>query len=176
MTTQRPTQAAVLDAGLHWLYETGQPDNAHAQHHGEMIAADGNRTYRFIPVGAENLPVVVMDVAKVEYKPGADGDMVPANPLEPGELEALAAELERRGFTVRSTWNGHPAISGTVGLARPAHPGQVAAVKRYHAGCQQHPRRRVFCDCEAWRAGFRRVVRPVVEAAASAAGEQRPTA
>ena len=168
MTTQRPTRTTVLDAGLHWLYETAQPDDAHAQHHGEQLAADGNRTYRFVPVGAENLPVIVVDVAKVEYKPGPDGDMVPANPLEPGELEALAAELERRGFPVRSTWNGHPAISGSVGLARPAHPEQIAAVERYHAGCLEHPRRSVFCDCEAWQAGFRRVVRPVIDRAPTA--------
>ncbi|MBI0300466.1 hypothetical protein JBE04_39930 [Streptomyces sp. PRKS01-29] len=157
------TRAAVLDAGLRWLYETEQPDNAHAQHHGEQLAADGNRSYSFVPVGARSLPVVVVDVAKVEWiDNGPNQLMTPANPLEPGELETLAVELERRGFTVRSTWNGHPAITGSVGLARPAHPSQVAAVERYRAGCPEHPQRRVFCDCEAWRAGFRRAVRPVI--------------
>lgn len=164
----RHTAADVLTAGLRWLYETAQPDDAHAQHHGELLAADNNRTYRFIPRGARNLPVVVVDVTKVEWVKSDPFTMEPLNPLEPGELEALAAELRRRGFDVYDTWNGGlGAITGSVGLARPAHPGQVAAVERYHRGCPDHPERRVFCDCETWRAGFRRVVRPTVEPAAS---------
>ncbi|MDX3230568.1 hypothetical protein [Streptomyces sp. ME19-01-6] len=170
MTKPRPTQTAVLDAGLRWLFETEQPADAWAQHHGEMIPADGNRTYSFVPVGARQHPVVVVDVAKVEWiNNGPNQLQTPANPLEPGELQALAAELERRGFAVEATWNGSPgAITGSVGLARPAHPTQVAAVERYHAGCQQHPRRSVFCECEAWLAGFRRVVQPVIDQATCA--------
>ncbi|MFE3657237.1 hypothetical protein [Streptomyces sp. NPDC059165] len=155
-TTAHPADA-VLTAGLCWLYETEQPADAHAQHHGEMLAADGNRTYSFVPVGARKLPVVVVDVARVEWIDNGPNELkTPANPLEPGELEALAAELERRGFPVDGTWNGHPGITGSVGLRRPAHPSQVAAVERYHRGCQDHPARSVFCDCEVWRAGFRR--------------------
>jgi hypothetical protein len=153
------TRDAALTLGLRWLYETVQPDDARAQHHGEMLAADGNRTYRFIPVGACDLPVVAVDVTKVEW---VDVDPItrkPANGLEPGELAALADELRRRGYEVRDTWNGAAGgITGSIGLARPAHPSQVAAVERYHRGCPDHPRRSVFCDCEAWRAGFRRVV------------------
>ena len=159
--TSTVSVADVLTTGLHWLYETVQPDDAHAQHHGEMLAADGNRTYRFIPRGARNLPVVVVDVAKVEWTDnGPNQPNTPANPLEPGELADLAAELERRGYAVDGTWNGHPGITGSVGLARPAHPTQIAAVERYHAGCPEHPKRSVFCDCETWRAGAARVVRP----------------
>lgn len=154
--------ADVLTAGLRWLYETGQPDNAHAQHHGEQLAADNNRIYRFIPVGAANLPVVVVDVAKIEWTTDARGYNVAANPLEPDELERLAEEIRALGYEVGHTWNGHPATTGSVGLVRPAHPAQVAAVERYHRGCPDHPQRSVFCDCEVWRAGFRRVVRPAV--------------
>lgn len=159
--------ADVLTAGLHWLYETTQPDDARAQHHGEQFAVDNNRTYRFVPVGARNLPVIVVSVARVEW---ADVDPItrePGNPLAVGELETLADELRRRGFDSYGTWNGHPAVTGSVGLTRPAHPGQVAAVERYRRGCPDHPARSVFCDCEAWRAGFRRVVRPAVKPTAT---------
>lgn len=152
------TRDAALTLGLHWLYETVQPDDAHAQHHGDLLGADGNRIYRFIPVGARQLPVVVVDVAKVEWVQANPTTMEPANPLEPGELAALAEELRRRGFPVQATWNGDPGITGSVGLARPAHPSQVAAVERYHRGCPDHPQQSVFCNCEAWRAGFRRIV------------------
>lgn len=149
------TRETALDAGLHWLYETAQPDDAHAQHHGDTIGLPAaNRYYGFCPSGAEGLPVVVVNVAKPELRPYEP----PLNPLAPDELSDLARELEARGFAVRTTWNGHPAITGSVGLVRPAHPTLLAAVDRYRAGCLDHPKRSVFCDCEAWRAGFRRVV------------------
>lgn len=149
--------AAILDTGLHWLYDTVQPDDAHQQHHGITIShPEGNRLYGFCPTGADNLPVVVVNVARPELRPND----LPANPLRPDELFDLAIELEARGYTVRTTWNGHPAITGSVGLIRAAHPTLIAAVQRYHRGCTVHPQRSVFCDCEAWRAEGRRIVRP----------------
>jgi len=156
------TLASVLDAGLGWLYDTIQPDDAHQQHHGITLGVpEANRIYGFCPTGAEGLPVVVVEVAKPELRPY----QLPLNPIEPEELPALASELEQRGFKVRVTWNGHPAISGSVGLARPAHPTLLAAVQRYHRGCTVHPDRSVFCGCEHWRAEGSRIVRPVPLAA-----------
>ena len=161
-STATPSLDSVLTTGLNWLYDTVQPDDAHTSHHGIVLGLlAANRIYGFCPTGAKNLPVVVVDVAKPEHR----DYLPPANPLAPDELSDLAQELERRGFTVRTTWNGHPGITGSVGLTRPAHPTLVAAVQRYHRGCTVHPKRSVFCDCEAWRAGFARVVRPVVEPA-----------
>ncbi len=155
MTTR--TLADILDTGLNWLYDTVQPDNAHQQHHGITIGLPAaNRYYGFCPDGAEHLPVVIVNVAHPEYR----DNLPPANPLEPGELFDLATELEARGYTVRTTWNGHPAITGSVSLVQPAHPTLVAAVQRYHRGCVVHPERSVFCDCEAWRAEGARIVRP----------------
>lgn len=149
--------AAILDTGLNWLYDTTQPDDAHQQHHGITIGHPAaNRYYGFCPTGAENLPVVTVNVAKVEYRDYEP----PVNPLEPGELFDLAQELEARGYTVRTTWNGHPAVTGSVSLVQPAHPTLVAAVQRYHRGCTVHPERSVFCDCDAWTAEGRRIVRP----------------
>lgn len=162
-TDQTRTLTTILDAGLRWLYETEQPDDAHQQHHGIGIGhPEANRWYGFCPTGARNLPVVSVNVSKVEYKLDSHGDPVPANPLEPGELDALADELRRRGFNVDDTWNGHPGVTGSVGLAWSAHPTLVAAVDRYRRGCIVHPQRSVFCDCEAWRAEGARIVRPAL--------------
>ncbi|MFH8581692.1 hypothetical protein [Streptomyces zaomyceticus] len=159
MTDHLPL-AEALTAGLHWLYETEQPDDAWMQHHGEQIPVIGNRFLAFVPTSDGGLPVVVIGVVKPKWKEGPRGDMVPTNPLTPIELPRLAAELEQRGYAVRSTWNGFPGATGSVGLARPAHPSQVAAVKRYRAGCQEHPARSVFCECASWRAGFERAICP----------------
>ncbi|MBJ6623518.1 hypothetical protein [Streptomyces sp. DHE17-7] len=152
-----PDLTHILDAGLEWLYETVQPDNAHQQHHGITIGhPEANRLYGFCPTGADNLPVVVVNVAKPELHPYD----LPANPLRPDELFDLATALEAHGLTVRTTWNGHPAITGSVGLVQPAHPTLIAAVDRYHRGCTVHPERSVFCDCEHWREEGRRIVGP----------------
>ncbi|WP_060886218.1 hypothetical protein [Streptomyces caniscabiei] len=162
MTTTPRTLAAILDTGLGWLYDTVQPDDAHQQHHGLTLhLPEANRWYGFCPTGAHRLPVVSVDVLKIEWIDNGPNDVqTPANPLDPDELTDLAAELRRRGFDVDGTWNGHPSTTGSVGLARTAHPTLIAAVDRYRKGCLEHPRRSVFCDCDAWNAGFRRVVRP----------------
>lgn len=155
------TLAQILDTGLSWLFDTEQPDDAHSQHHGIVLhLPDANRWYGFCPAGARNRPVVTVDVTKVKHEQDDDGDWIPANPLTPTELQELAEELRRRGFDVDDTWNGHPGVTGSVGLVRPAHPSLVAAVDRYRRGCIKHPQRSVFCDCDAWNAGFSRVVRP----------------
>lgn len=160
--------ATTLTAGLRWLYETEQPDNACQEHHGLLLRAPTtNRLYSFIPANDGRRVVVAVNVATIEWIDNGPNELkTPANPLEPGELVALAADLRALGFEVTSTWNGHPQTTGSVGLARPAHPSLLAAVDRYHAGCLVHPRRGAFCDCEAWRAGYDRVVRPVLTPAA----------
>lgn len=152
----------ILAAGLRWLYETEQPTDAWQEHRGLLLRAPAsNRCYSFIPANDWRRVVVAVDVAKIEWIDNGPNELrTPANPLESGELEALAAELRVLGFEITSTWNGHPQTSGSIGLARPAHPSLVAAVDRYHAGCLAHPKRGVFCDCDAWRSGFARIVRP----------------
>lgn len=154
--------ARILDTGLGWLFDTVQSDDAHAQHHGIVLGLpEANRWYGFCPDGARHLPVVSVNVVKPEWiDNGFNRPSTLANPIGPAELPELAAELRRRGFESFGTWNGHPGDTGSVGLARPAHPTLVAAVDRYHRGCTVHPQRSVFCDCEDWTAGFRRIVRP----------------
>jgi hypothetical protein len=158
----------VLTAGLRWLYETEQPDNAW-QHRGLLLPTPAtNRLYSFIPANDWKRPVIAVDVATIEWIDNGPNELpTPANPLEPGELDALAAVLRTVGFELTSTWNGHPQTTGSVGLARPTHPSLLAAVDRYHAGCLVHPERSVFCDCDSWRSGFRRMVRPQLGALAA---------
>ncbi|MFB7832044.1 hypothetical protein [Streptomyces sp. NPDC056056] len=151
----------ALAAGLRWLYETEQPNDAWMQHLGQSIPVADNRSLTFAPSGANQLPVIAIEVSWPTWRKGPAGDLVPGNPLAPNELPRLAAALEQRGFSVRSTWNGFPAHSGSVGLARPAHHSQYAAVERYRAGCREHPARSVFCECDSWHAGFTRAVRPL---------------
>lgn len=154
--------ARILDAGLGWLYDTTQPDDAHVTHHGITIGhPEANRWYVFTPDGAQHLPTVIVNVSHPEWIDNGFGQpSTLANPLAPDELPTLAEELRRRGFDVASTWNGHPGDTGSVGLVRPAHPSLVAAVQRYHRGCTVHPQRSVFCDCEEWTAAYRRAVKP----------------
>ena len=177
MTEQPRTLARILDTGLGWLYDTVQPDDAHQHHLGIVLHLPAaTRWYGFCSAAANNLPFVSVDVIKVEHKFDDDGDSIPANPLEPDELATLAAELEQRGHKVTSTWNGHPGVTGSVGLARAAHPTLVAAVDRYRRGCIEHPDRSVFCDCEHWRAEGARIVRPAPRPAVpSAAAETSRT-
>lgn len=161
------TLTAVLTAGLHWLYETEQPADAWQDHHGLLLRAPAtNRLFSFSTADyRRRLPMIAVDVATIEWIDNGSNELkTPANPLKPGELEDLAAELRALGFEVTSTWNGYPQTTGSVGLVRPAHPSLVAAVRRYHRGCPDHPGRSVFCECESWSAGFRRVVKPAVPA------------
>ncbi|MFF7067339.1 hypothetical protein [Streptomyces pseudovenezuelae] len=156
------TLATILDTGLGWLYDTVQPDDAHASHHGIVLhLPDANRCYGFCPSGYRSRTVVIVDVARVEWiDNGPNALQTPANPIEKGELDALAEELRSRGYDVGDTWNGHPGVTGSVGLVRPAHPSLVAAVDRYRRGCTAHPNRSVFCDCDHWRAEGARIIRP----------------
>lgn len=133
----------VVRSGLRWVYETEQPDSAVLQHHGEGLPSVANRNVSFCPVGWARHVVVVLAVSKVEYGPGPG--CRPENPLARGELEAFAGLLRQLGQRVVKTWNGHPWVSGSVALGRPAHPSLVAAVQRYHAGCPRHGG--VFCRC-----------------------------
>lgn len=145
----------VLRSGLAWLCDTEQPEMAVLQHHGEGLASLGNRGVRFIPSGWAGRVVIVVDVTKVEYgtDPRARG---PLNPLTVGELGAFTGLLVDLGHTVVHTWNGHPAATGSLALAEPAHPSLQAAVFRYLAGCPRH--RTTLCRCGWYGEGHRHVI------------------
>lgn len=144
----------MLLIGLRWLFDTAQLDTALQQHHGQQIGSVGNRTLRFIPSGWNGHAIVVVDVAHVDY---GQPHEPPRNPLAPGELAAFADLLDGMGEDVAATWNGHPAITGSLALARPAHPSLQAAVSRYTAGCQRHGGDRL-CPCDWYIRGHRHIV------------------
>lgn len=159
-------RSAVLRAGLTWLYETEQPAEAIDQHHGAYSPAVDGRICRFIPVGWQQHPVVVVDVAHPVY----DGHEV-TNPLggpaEVAEVVDALAELGRRHL---ETWNGvEGSITASISLVDAAHPSLVAAVHRYFASCPEHGS--VFCgtqhDCTWFRDGKRLIVPPSWPASSS---------
>jgi hypothetical protein len=158
------TRTEALAAGLRWLYETEQPDGAALQHHGVTLAVDGNRWFRFLPSGDHREVIVVVNVAEVEWRDVDSWTKAPMNPLELGELAKLASELDTLGAHVVDVWNGHPGITGSLRLARPAHPSLLSAVDRYHAGCPEHPKRGVFCDCDWYAKASALIVQPVLTA------------
>lgn len=152
----------VLAAGLAWLYDTAQPDGAILQHHGASLPPVGNRRYRFIPAGWDGRAIVVVEVANVEWTTQGDQEVV-ANPLEPDELDRLTADLADLGAEVIHTWNGHPAITGSLALKRPAHPTLLAAVNRCRAGCPDHSGPLCsWAGCRWYPDGYARVVMPAL--------------
>ncbi|MFF9568455.1 hypothetical protein [Streptomyces sp. NPDC014685] len=154
---------SILSAGLRWLYGTEQPAESLLSHHGETLA-DTDRTYRFVPRGADQRPVVVVDVRRPTWTVDAVGDMVPANPIGHRELVEMQADLAVLGVTVAHTWNGYPAHTGSLGLVDTAHPSLLAAVDRVRAGCPDHPGK-LLCDwigCPWYGTGHARIVRPTV--------------
>lgn len=142
----------VLLSGLRWLYDTPQPDTAILHHHGQRLPSVGNRHLDFTPVGWAGRVIIVLSVSHVDL-----GERWPArNPLRTDELDQLADLLDGMGETVVHRWNGNPHISGSIALARRAHPTLDAAVRRYHAGCPDHGGS-VFCRCSWYSTGYRTV-------------------
>jgi hypothetical protein len=157
----------ILGTALRWLYDVAQPDGAILQHHGVHVGATGNRKFSAAPSAWDGRAVLVVDVAHLEYRPGPYGYDIPANPLEPGELERLAARMAELGAPVIHSWNGHPATSGSLALERDAHPSLVAAVDRYRAGCPDHTGPLCSWDgCQWYPRGSALIVPPTVPAAA----------
>lgn len=144
----------VLLIGLRWMFDTPQPDTALQHHHGQQISSVGNRTLRFIPSGWNGHAIVVVEVTHVDY---GQPRQPPRNPLDPGELAAFIDLLDGMGEDVVATWNGSPATTGSLALARPAHPALQASVRRYSRGCPQHGGHQ-FCRCDWYDRGRRQLV------------------
>ena len=72
----------------------------------------------------------MVDVAHVEW---GRTDTSCRYPLAADELDAFNAALSDLGAEVIRTWNGHPAIPGSLALKQPAHPTLAAAVRQHHA-------------------------------------------
>lgn len=148
----------TLRAGIRWLHDTEQPDSAALSHHGLSLPVVANRRFTFVPEGAFGRPVVVVEVAKIEWVERGVY-RAPGNPLEPGELSDLATLLASLGAESERTWNGN-GTTGSVGLKYPAHPTLIAAVNRYRAGCLTHPTEHVFCKCDWYRNGRKLLITP----------------
>jgi hypothetical protein len=159
-----PSRKAVLEAGLRWLFDTCQPDDAILHHGGSPIfPADDGRTYRFVPAGPGGKPVIVVNVGhpQREQRRGRHGaEWVLTNPLAPNELAEISAVLQELGRKVWHTWNGHPSQTGSVALEKQAHTSLRSCVYRYSQGCPTH--RTVFCArdkaCRWYATGHAKIV------------------
>jgi hypothetical protein len=165
---------AVLAAGLAWLYDTVQPDDALLQANGGPACRVGDRRYSFTPVGFDGGPVLVIDVAKPVYDYTRNSPRL-TNPLGgPAEMDAHADLLTELGYPPVTSWNGQ-SVSETGSFLLPgrAHPSLTAATERYRAGCPKHDT--VFCGwqgrtaderaCTWYRDHYARVVQPTWPAA-----------
>lgn len=139
--------APILDAGLAWLLTTVQPDDTSLCHHLGVYRRTTDRVFGFIP--SPTWPIIVMELTD----PRHDDHGTLTNPLTAFDVTSLAADLTRRGRTVRDTWNGKGCHTVSVALAGDVHPTLLAAVARYSRGCPEHPDQSVFCrveDCTWW--------------------------
>ena len=114
---------AVL-AGLSWLFDTVQPDDAvvDPQRHSLPTAA-GRRYLRFDPIGRDgNATIEILRPVRIEPR-GRD--------LAAVELSAFAEVVDGLGEEVVATWTGCRGVIGGVELSRPVHPTLLAAVERF---------------------------------------------
>lgn len=114
---------AVL-AGLRWLFDTTQPDDAVVDPRRQSLATAGGRRYlRFDPIGRNgNATIEILRPTRIESS-GRD--------LAAVELSAFAEVVDGLGEEVAATWIGRSGIIGGVELSRPVHPTLLAAVERF---------------------------------------------
>lgn len=168
-TLAAPTLSAALDAGLRWLYSTEQPDNALVERCGVRIIS-GDRIVRFLPVGVEGNPLIILDAHIPRWSPRPTA--VGIGTLPECELASVAGQLRELGVS-SSRWHYH-STTGTIVLASLAHASLRAAIDRLSAGCPWHHSQ--VCDAPigvggqgcTWHAdGHNAAVWPSVEALAT---------
>lgn len=104
--------------GLHWLYDTPQPDGAVVplEGLGQDLTSAGGWRFRFIPAGSSGTPSIVVDTSSSRRR------------LSQIDVDELVGHIDDFGETVR-----HAHLSGLQGileLDRPAHPSLLSAVAR----------------------------------------------
>lgn len=162
---QRPLDALALDplpahqalqAGLTWLHHIPQPPTALIDHRGLPLRTTNNRTLRFVAAGPQGKAVIALDVTRLTWKNNGK-ELIPTDRIGPTELTDLTTLLRTLNTRVMATYNGHPTITGTLLLQRPAHPTLTAAITRYQAGCPTHP---THCRCGWYQRGRAQIIHP----------------
>ncbi|MGB8407145.1 MAG: hypothetical protein WCE30_24100 [Mycobacterium sp.] len=104
--------------GLHWLYDTPQPDEAVVpqQDRGQELMSAGGWRFSFIPAGPSGVPVIVVDSSCSPQR------------LSQVDVDELAGHVDDFGETVRRARLSGP--QGILELDRPAHPSLLCAVDR----------------------------------------------
>lgn len=159
-----PEMAEVLRAGTYWLYQQAQPKDAAVSHHGVQMDTE-HRRVSFVPRGHHRAPVIVVNVKNQRWTRGSwAGESELENPLAAGEITALYDWVrDVLGLPVTGTWGGQYE-SGSIGLARPAHPTLLDALARYRAGCPRtdegHRHGDVFCRCGWYLPMYEKLIKP----------------
>jgi hypothetical protein len=160
---EEDAMCGLLQAGLHWLHDTAQPDDAVINAREAAAAVGEARLIWFVPLGWGWRASIVLEVAHVSWAAGPAGP--PLNPLYPDDIDTLAAHLGTLDAAVTSTRCASAALAATITLARASHPSLQAAVTRSGAGCPTHhsricgrPQRHGGQDC-SWYGNGRRGVR-----------------
>lgn len=158
-----PTTGDLLTEGLRWLHDTPQPASAIIDSRGAAALTPRNRIIRWVPLAWGWKASIIVDVAHVEW--GLSGG--PLNPMPSSEILALAVELHHHGADIIDIRCRTTGLTGTIALARPAHPTLRAAVRRYMQGCPLHhnricgrPEARGGHNCTWFSAGQRGVTWP----------------
>lgn len=151
----------ILARGLNWLYETEQPPNALANHHGPTSPVVNHRSYRFIPSGKLGLPVLVVDLdgahTYTRIQIGKENRI--AYPMHRAEIEKIALAIKNE-VSIVETWNGEGSVSVSYLLSRRAHPTLLDAVKREHDRCCEEHRATISGRCKDWAAGYEHLNQP----------------
>lgn len=151
----------ALEAGLHWLHHTEQPQGALIDHHGALLPTTiDNRKLRCVPA-YNGKALITIDVARLRWIHNGD-QLHPTDQIGPHELDDLAALLDQAGAPIATTLNGYPTITGTLVLQRHAHPTLVAAANRYRKGCRAHPAKGTLCPCGWYIRGRNRIIPPYI--------------
>jgi len=121
--TDLRTHLPTVLVGLHWLYDTPQPDDAVLLHgESQVLASASGWRFTFNPTDGAGSPAIVVDAE-------ASGHAISHD-----DIDELAGHVDDFGESVRRAY-----LSGTRGvleLHRHAHPSLLSAVARTRGGCR----------------------------------------
>jgi len=124
----------TLRAGLDWLFDVAQPDDALCTQFGRSLdVPEANRRLSFGPItfgrGATCIVYSVINVRREDERSWSPA----LNGFATGEHVAFADAIRALGYDIVSAWSGKTgSTTGSVSLSREPHPSLWAAYLRYN--------------------------------------------